>query len=168
VQLTGGGFAAGALQVLVDGKVATQASADGAGGFTAEVEIAAGSGDHAIEARQGTRTAQATLQVPCASKPKLHVSPTVGPPGTVTQVTGTGFPPNGRVRLSWSLGVGSATVRADAHGAFHASVLVFPQDPTGARALRARPVAKGAFTGVQTPFLCVPGSEQPRSFAWRR
>ena len=168
VALTGGGFAGGALQVLVDGKVATQAAASGTGGFTAEVEIPPGSGNHAIEARQGTRTAQATLQVPCASKPKLRVSPAIGPPGTVTQVTGTGFPPNGRVRLSWTFGIGTSTVRADAHGAFQVSVLIFPQDETGARALRAQPVAKGAFKGVKAPFLCVPGSEQPRSFQWRR
>jgi hypothetical protein len=168
VQLTGGGFAPGPLQVLVDGKVATQASAGGGGGFTAEVEVVAGSAGHAIEARQGTRTADATLQVPCSSHPKLRVSPAIGPPGTVAQARGTGFPPNARVRLSWSLGVGSSTVRSDAHGAFHTSVLIFPQDPTGARALRARPVAKSAFTGVQVAFLCVPGSEQPRSFAWRR
>jgi hypothetical protein len=168
VQLTGGGFAPGALQVLVDGKVATQASAGGGGGFTAEVEVAAGSSDHAIEARQGSRTADATLHVPCTSHPRLQVSPAIGPPGTVTQASGTGFPPNVRVRLSWTVGVGSSTVRTDARGAFHASVLIFPQDETGARALRAQPVAQGAFGGVKAAFLCVPGSEQPRSFSWRR
>jgi hypothetical protein len=168
VQLTGAGFAPGALEVLVDGNVATRAAASGAGGFTAEVEITAGSADHAIEARQGSRRADATLRVPCASHPTLRVSPALGPPGFVTHASGSGFPPNVLVKLSWVPGIGTWTVRTDGSGGFQTSVLVFPLDQTGERALRATPVDPGRFTKVDAPFLCVPGSVQPRSFEVRR
>jgi hypothetical protein len=168
VALTGSGFAAGALQVLVDGTVATNATASGAGAFSAEVEIAAGHANHLIEARQGSQGATATLRVPCAAHPSLTLSPALGPPGFVTQASGSGFPPNVRVHLSWTVGLGSSVVRTDAHGAFRTAVLIFPQDETGPRALLAAPVGTKRFTGVQAAFLCVPGSEQPPAFAVRR
>jgi hypothetical protein len=167
VQLSGSGFAAGALQVLVDGSVATDASATADGSFTAEVELAAGKGNHQIEARQGSQGATATLLVPCAAHPALALDPPIGPPGFVTQASGSGFPPNVVVHLSWTIGIGSSDVRTDAHGAFRTPVVIFPQDETGPRALLAAPVVKGAFASVQAAFLCVPGSEQPPSFAVR-
>jgi hypothetical protein len=168
VQLKGSGFAAGALQVLVDGTVATQATASGDGTFSAEAEVAAGKTNHLIEARQGSQGATATLRVPCTAHASLTLSPALGPPGFVTQASGAGFPPNVLVHLSWTVGLGSSTVRTDAHGAFRAAVLIFPQDETGPRALVAAPVTKGRFTSVQAAFLCVPGSEQPPAFAVRR
>jgi hypothetical protein len=168
VQLKGSGFAAGPLQVLVDGTVATQATASGDGTFSAEAEIAAGKTNHLIEARQGSQGATATLRVPCSAHASLTLSPALGPPGFVTQASGAGFPPNVLVHLSWSVGLGSSTVRTDAHGAFRTPVLIFPQDETGPRTLLATPVTKGRFASVQAAFLCVPGSEQPPAFAVRR
>jgi hypothetical protein len=168
VQVSGSGFAPGSLEVLVDGNVATKAAADGDGGFSAEVDLTAGSADHAIEARQGSRRADATLRVPCASHPALRLKPALGAPGFVTTATGSGFPPNVLVRLSWVPGIGTWTVKTDASGAFELGVLVFPLDQTGTRVLRATPVSAGRFTKVDASFLCVPGSMQPRSFEVRR
>ena len=86
----------------------------------------------------------------------------------MTKASGSGFPPNVLVRLSWVPGIGTWTVRTDGSGAFETSVLVFPLDQTGERVLRATPVSKGRFTKVDATFLCVPGSVQPRSFEVRR
>jgi hypothetical protein len=167
VQVAGTGFAPGSLDVLVDGAVATKAAASGDGSFSAEVDLAAGTDDHAIEAQQGSRRADATLSVPCASHPKLQVAPALGPPGFVTQASGSGFPPNVQVALSWAPGIGNWTVRTDAKGAFQTSVFVFPNDRTGVRQLRAAPVSKGRFGTVSATFLCVPGTLQPRDFEAR-
>jgi hypothetical protein len=169
VQVSGGGFAAGSLDVLVDGSVATHASAGSDGSVSAEVEITAGSADHAIELRQGSRRADATLGVPCASHPKLKVDPPLGQPGFVTKAIGSGFPPNVQVRLTWQPGIGTQTVQTDGTGSFSVSVLVFPQDQTGPRVLRATPVSAGRFVKVDAKFLCVPGSVQrPSTFDFRR
>jgi hypothetical protein len=169
VQVTGAGFSAGAVDVLLDGDVATKAAADKDGKVGAEVELTPGSADHAIEIRQGSRQADATLRVPCASHPKLKVDPALGPPGRVTKASGSGFPPNIDVRLAWQPGIGTWTVHTNAEGGFEASVLIFPQDQSGERVLRATPVSKGRFAKVDATFLCVPGSvQQPRTFDFRR
>jgi hypothetical protein len=169
VQVTGGGFAPGPVQVLLDGNVATNAAANGDGTVSAEVELTPGSADHAIELRQGSLQADATLRVPCASHPKLTVDPAIGPPGFVTKATGAGFPPNVQVMLSWKPGIGTQVVRTNDKGSFETAVLVFPQDQTGARVLRATPVSRGRFDKVEATFLCVPGSVQrPQTFDFRR
>jgi hypothetical protein len=149
VQVTGAGFAPGSLDVLV--------------------EITPGSADHAIELRQGTRRADTTLGVPCASHPKLKLDPPLGQPGFVTRAIGSGFPPNVQVRLTWQPGIGTQTVQTDDKGSFSVSVLVFREDQTGARVLRATPVSSGRFDKVDAKFLCVPGSVQtPQTFDFRR
>jgi hypothetical protein len=169
VQVTGGGFASGPVQVLLDGNVATNAAANGDGKVSAEVELTPGNADHAIEVRQGSQQADTTLRVPCASHPKLTVDPAIGPPGFVTKATGSGFPPNVQVTLSWKPGIGTQTVRTNDKGSFETPVLVFPQDRIGARVLRATPVDKGRFDKVNAKFLCVPGSVQrPQTFDFRR
>jgi hypothetical protein len=169
VQVSGGGFSPGAVDVLLDGDIATKAAAASNGDVRAEVELTPGTADHAITVRQGSRQADATLRVPCASHPKLKLDPAIGPPGFVTKAIGSGFPPNVLVRLSWQPGIGTQTVRTNDKGAFAVSVLVFPQDQTGERALRATPSSKGRFTKVDASFLCVPGSVQrPQTFDFRR
>jgi len=168
-QVTASGFSPGPVEVLLDGNVATNAAADTSGNVRAEVELTPGSSDHAIEVRQGSRQADATLRVPCASHPKLKVDPPLGPPGLVTKATGSGFPPNVDVVLAWQPGIGRWTVRTSADGTFETSVLVFPQDRSGDRVLRATPASKGRFDRVDATFLCVPGSvQQPRTFDFRR
>jgi hypothetical protein len=169
VQVSGGGFAPGPVEVLLDGSVATRAAADGAGTVGAEIELTPGTADHAVEVRQGRQQAETTLRVPCASHPRLRLDPAIGPPGFVTKAIGAGFPPNVQVTLSWTPGIGTQTVRTDDAGSFAVSVLVFPQDQTGARVLRATPVSKGRFNRVDAEFLCVPGSVQrPQTFDFRR
>jgi hypothetical protein len=169
VQVTGGNLAPGAAQVLVDGAVATNASADAAGNLKAEVEITPGTTDHAIEVRQGSRAGDVTLPVPCATHPTLKVDPPLGPPGLATKATGAGFPPNVDVVLAWKPGLGRWTVHTDGKGAFETSVLVFPQDQSGERVLRATPVTKGRFPKVDAKFLAVPGTvQQPRTYEFRR
>jgi hypothetical protein len=168
VQVTGGELSPGPVEVLLDGDVATKAAADKDGKVTAEVELTPGTADHAIELRQGSRQADATLRVPCASHPKLKVDPAIGAPGSVTKATGSGFPPDVDVRLAWQPGIGSWTVHTNAEGTFEAPVLVFPQDVSGERVLRATPVSKGRFDRVDAAFLCVPGTvQQPRTFDFR-
>ncbi len=169
VQVRGGGFAAGPVQVLLDGNVATNAAAAGDGTVSAEVDLTPGSADHAVELRQGSQQADTTLRVPCASHPKLTVDPAIGPPGFVTKAVGSGFPPNVQVTLSWKPGIGTQPVRTDGNGSLETPVLVFPQDQTGARVLRAAPVSTGRFARVDAKFLCVPGSVQrPQTFDFRR
>jgi hypothetical protein len=169
VQVTGGGFSAGSVEVLLDGNVATKGAADKDGKVGAEVELTPGTADHAIEIRQGSRQADATLRVPCTSHPKLKIDPALGPPGLVTKAVGSGFPPDVDVRLAWQPGIGTWTVHTSSEGGFEASVLIFPQDQCGERVLRATPVSKGRFDKVDATFLCVPGSvQQPRTFDFRR
>jgi hypothetical protein len=169
VQVAGGNLAPGAAQVLVDGAVATNASAAADGTLQAEVEITPGTADHAIEIRQGSRRGDVTLRVPCATHPTLKVDPPLGPPGLAAKATGAGFPPNVDVVLAWKPGIGRWTVHTDGKGAFETSVLVFPQDQSGERVLRATPVTKGRFPGVDVKFLAVPGTvQQPRTYEFRR
>ncbi len=71
---------------------------------------------------------------------RLTVEPPIGPPGIVVMATGTGFPPNAPVSLTWSVGITAtplAPVVSDATGAFTAQVLVMPKDRLGQRSLRA-------------------------------
>ena len=48
--------------------------------------------------------------------PTLTLVPVIGPPGTIVQVSGHGFPPNRNVTVSWSTNTGSYTEMTDAHG----------------------------------------------------
>ena len=48
--------------------------------------------------------------------PTITLVPTIGPPGTIVNVTGQGFPPNRNVTVSWSTNTGSYTEMTDAHG----------------------------------------------------
>jgi hypothetical protein len=92
--------------------------------------------------------------------PTLALSPPVDLPGQVTQVTGTGFPADAAVTLTWSPGLGTATAQADTTGRFSAAMLIFPDDVTGPRTL----IAKSASGEVlaTAPFLVgQPPAEPP-------
>ena len=67
--------------------------------------------------------------------PKLTVEPPIADTGSVVVAHGSGFPPNADVKLIWSRGIGSTTVRTDAAGSLQASILVFDNDITGPRIL---------------------------------
>jgi hypothetical protein len=119
---------------------------------------------------QNSRTARASLQVPCFN-PVLKLIPAVGPPGAVTTAVGTGYPPNAAVDFAWTVGVlppGLATVVTAADGTFMFEILIFPHDTLGARQLVASRNPKSpAFATVMADFLVVPGSVQPNDFSWR-
>ena len=86
-------------------------------------------------------------------------------PGIVAIVTGTGFPPNAELSLTWSRGLTPKMplVRTDARGAFRVQVLVFHNDLIGPRDLVVGPIGGASFPPFGTKFLVVePLSEPPR------
>ena len=88
--------------------------------------------------------------------PKLTVNPGIGPPGFVTEVDGTGFPPNTPLTVTWSEGIGSAQVTTSAAGTFSVPLLVMSEDQPGNREAQV-----ATFPTAKAPFLVVPGSLQP-------
>ncbi len=116
--------------------------------------------------------ARATFTIPCV-KAAIKLVPTVGPPGTVITVTGTGFPIGGVVKLSWSQGIPLAlpSITIGATQGFQVTVLIFPHDELGQRTMNAGPdlsSPSGPLFNIATAdFLVVPGSAQPRDFSWR-
>ena len=98
--------------------------------------------------------------------PQLKVDPDIGPPGTVVIATGTGFPPNTQLRLSWLHGLTPTmpVVRTDARGRFRVQVLVFHNDLTGPRDLRAAAVHPDAFPPISTTMLVTRPSVGPPGF----
>jgi hypothetical protein len=116
--------------------------------------------------------ARAAFQIPC-TKAALKLVPTVGPPGTVVTVVGTGFPVGSIVKLTWSQGIPIriASITIGASQGFQIRLLIFPHDELGKRKLSAGPdlsVAGAPLFNIATAdFLVVPGSSQPRDFSWR-
>jgi hypothetical protein len=89
--------------------------------------------------------------------PKLVLDPVVGPPGTIVTVTGSGFPPNSVVKVTWSLSTGSVDITADAHGNLPPTPLqVLTPDVLGPRAA----VASSA-PPATAQFLVVPADSEP-------
>jgi hypothetical protein len=105
--------------------------------------------------KRGTTT---TTTLP--GTPIITLTPTVGAPGTIVTITGTRFPANHSVTVSWSTNTGSYTEMTDAHGNLPAhEIFVLIPDVLGPRFATATsggstPVAKG-------PFLVVPGDGEP-------
>ena len=112
------------------------------------------------------------FQIPCV-KAAIKLAPDVGPPGTVTTVTGTGFPLGAVVKLTWSQGIPLSipSITIPATQGFQTTILIFPHDQLGQRTLSAAPdlSVTGAplFNIATAVFLVGPGSEQPRDFSWR-
>jgi Tol biopolymer transport system component len=96
----------------------------------------------------------------------LELDPPVGPPGMVTIVTGSGFPPNTEVTLAWSRGVTPKlpTITTDADGAFRVQVLIFHNDIVGARDLVVSARNGTAFAPFGTAFAVASASSQPPRF----
>jgi hypothetical protein len=87
----------------------------------------------------------------------LTVSPELGTAGFVTTATGTGFPPNAIVDVTWQPGIGHTAATVGADGRFVVHALVFPNDRLGPRAL----VAQGGGTTAFDAFLVVQSTVQP-------
>ncbi len=100
------------------------------------------------------------------SQARLQLDQEAGPPGTVVVATGSGFPANTQLRLSWSLGITPKipVIRTDEHGRFRMQVLVFHNDLVGPRDLRATPVAASAFPPVSATMLVTRPSVAPPGF----
>jgi hypothetical protein len=88
--------------------------------------------------------------------PKITLNPAVGPPGTITTVKGTGFPPNAAVNLSWTPGSGLTHVIADASGNFTTEMIIIVPDILGPRHAQA-----AGYPTATAAFLVVPDSAQP-------
>ncbi|WP_229403200.1 DUF11 domain-containing protein [Micromonospora okii] len=102
-------------------------------------------------------TAQAPFRV---LRPRIVAVPEIGPPGFVTSVRGTDFPPGVPVRLAWDVGL---TVAANPavparDGTFAAQLLVVPRDQLGPRKILATGPGFGV---VRTDFRVVMPAQQP-------
>jgi hypothetical protein len=98
------------------------------------------------------------------ASPQLRFDPAVGPPGFVTTVTGTDFPPGALVTLRWDRGITQtrSPVVVGADGTFLAGVLVFHNDIVGPRQLIVTAAPGGPpFPDQMAPFLVVTATLQP-------
>jgi Tol biopolymer transport system component len=127
---------------------------------------------------QGTRTGTLTIAdslvtstltvslTGTASKAKIVIEPTIGRPGIVVMVVGSGFPPGSQVRLRWSRGI---TQRRDPviarGGSFRVPMLIFHNDRIGLRDLIAEPVDGRSFPPVSAPVLVTESTSVPPQFS---
>ncbi|MEJ3746397.1 hypothetical protein WEI85_24295 [Actinomycetes bacterium KLBMP 9797] len=104
---------------------------------------------------------------PRVRQPRIVAVPPIGPPGFVTLIRGTDFPPGVPVRLSWNVGItaAAAPVLPGPDGTFAAQLLVLPKDRIGARLVRATGTG---FAPVSTPFLVTLPAQQPPKLLERR
>jgi hypothetical protein len=102
-------------------------------------------------------TIPTTLPPGTPGTPTLVLNPALGPPGTLVTVTGSGFPDNSTVIVSWSVSSGSVPIHADGSGNLFPTVLpVLVPDVLGPRFAVA-----SSTPPAQAPFLVVPGSSEP-------
>jgi len=90
--------------------------------------------------------------------PSITVNPTGGPPGTVVQVYGTGYTPNGQIQTELWNGTSAYTFTADANGVLNTTVTVPPVEP-GLYGFTITDVASQGTT--QTQFTVTQGSASP-------
>jgi PKD repeat protein len=89
--------------------------------------------------------------------PTLVLNPTVGTPGTIVTVTGTGFLPNTPVTVSWTVSTGSVVIVADTNGNLPPSpLLILTPDVLGPRFAQASSTPQAT-----APFLVVPSTSEP-------
>ncbi|HXY43409.1 MAG TPA: PKD domain-containing protein [Acidimicrobiales bacterium] len=92
-------------------------------------------------------------------KPRLTLEPTVGPPGSVVSVVGTGFPDNAVVTIEWSTPNAASTLqKVKVHnGGFTVQLLVLVPDLLGPR----QAVALAYPQANRPTFLVVADDEEP-------
>jgi hypothetical protein len=100
-----------------------------------------------------TTTTLGTTTTTTATTPRISLNPTIGPPGQVVQVTGSGFASNTLLTLSWKQGIGTFLAESDGSGGLDTQVLVYPHDQLGPTTLVAQNTAAkpAAFLVVQAP-----------------
>ena len=96
-------------------------------------------------------------------EPQVTLDPPLGPAGSVTKVTGTGFRPEVEVSLRWEPGIGQAKTATDTRGSFETFMLIMPGDRLGPRQL----VAEDGVLIATADLLVVPGSTEARHFVTR-
>jgi len=140
--------------VVDPGGPRTQTTTSDAGGaFTVQQRAVAVGAARAFTVRaSGGVVATVSLAVPdcpAGAAVPLTLSPATGVPGTVVQVTGSGFDPGARLLLRWDRGLGEVTVTVAGDGTFQAALLIFRKDILGPRRLLVEP-AGPAPTGPTT------------------
>lgn len=88
-------------------------STGGSATITANVPVDIGTGSKSVSLSVGTRTGEGTITV---AKPAITLSPTESLIGTTVQVTGSGYPSNGRVLLDYGSVSSLQIGQADASG----------------------------------------------------
>jgi len=163
-------------------------NSDAAGAFTVQQQaVPVGSARaFTVRASGGGTVATATLDVPDCPEGgatttattvagvavPVTLSPATGVPGTVVQVTGTGFDPGARLLLRWDRGLGEVTVAVAGDGTFQAALLIFRKDILGPRRLLVEPAGQApaapTTTAVSdtaaadaTTFLVLPTRQNP-------
>ncbi len=173
--VTIGGAAAGSFGVISDGcsgsrlppggacQVTVAVSTATGGALTAQLQVA----DSAPGSPHAAMLTALVLGPGQSGAPRIVLSPTVGPPGTVVQVTGAGFVAGQPVALSWSIGITPqplSPIQAAPDGTLQAQILVLPNDLLGKRTLSASSVVQGVPGPPATAdFLVVPRTAQPPS-----
>jgi hypothetical protein len=99
--------------------------------------------------------------------PTLVVSPPLAPPGAVSQVSGTGWPPNMMVVVTLLTTPIHVTVPTSATGTFTVPLVIFPHTALGKKQLQAQVQAIPQISKT-IDYLVVPGSLLPPDFAQRR
>jgi Tol biopolymer transport system component len=96
-------------------------------------------------------------------QPLVAISPNIGPPGFVASVEGILFPPQKTIVLKWKPGLGRVELRSDSGGDIAGQILIFHNDITGPRLLRA----KGPGVRADAEFMVTVATGQPPKFVNR-
>jgi Tol biopolymer transport system component len=113
--------------------------------------------------RANSQAADTALLLGGGFQPVVAISPNIGPPGFVASVEGILFPPEKTIVLKWKPGLGRFEIQSDAAGNIVGHVLVFHNDITGPRVLRA----KGPGVLAEAEFMVTPATGQPPKFVNR-
>lgn len=95
---------------------------------------------------------------------QVRLEPALGPPGVVTRLSGSNFPPGALVTITWDRGITQLLdpVAVNPDGTFTIDVLVFHHDRLGPRKLAVTAGPGGPpFVEHSAPFLVVPAPIQP-------
>jgi hypothetical protein len=97
----------------------------------------------------------------------------LSPPGRVSQLTGTAFPPEQNVTVTLDGMPGTTVVATDRDGNFTVGLVILPHTSAGPRQLHGtatldRDVAAPVTVAATTDYLVVPGTLQPPDFSVRR
>jgi len=114
----------------------------------------------------------AETRVTAEYRPTLSLEPGIGPPGSVAMASGRAFPPDTRVLIAWSRGIGAVLVRTTAAGTFRVPILIFGRDAPGPRRLvasAARPTRRAtSFSPTDAGYTVTVPTVQAPYFVVRR